>query len=148
MISRNVNGEPVDLATDVATIASLPDRLAVHHSGRTDTALVVRDGKRVLVSYLGNQYVVEPKASSRRESSAESSSGELTAPMPGQITDVRVELNANVKKGDVIVVMEAMKTQQPLVAPFDGVVASISVTVREQVNEGAVVAVVVPIMTP
>lgn len=68
----------------------------------------------------------------------------MRAPMPGQIVDVLVERGANVTKGEKILVLEAMKTQQPFTAPFDGVVEKLDVTKGQQVAEGAVLAVVKP----
>ena len=49
-----------------------------------------------------------------------------------------------VTKGQVIVVVEAMKTQQPFVAPFDGTVTSVKVDKNDQVADGQVLAVVEP----
>ncbi len=145
-IKRLVNGAAADLTTGIAEISVGSDRLMVRTSTGTNSAVSVRDGKRVLVSYRGLQYVVEPIPVGGTANTGEVGSGELRAPMPGVIADVRVEEGAKVSKGQVIVVLEAMKTQQPLVAPFDGVVTSLNVAVREQVNEGVILAVVEPIM--
>lgn len=67
--------------------------------------------------------------------------GSLLAPMPAAVTQVAVEAGQSVAKGDVIVVLEAMKMQHTLTAPADGVVAELNVSVGQQVESGAVLAV-------
>ncbi len=68
--------------------------------------------------------------------------GSLLAPMPAAVTQVAVEAGQTVQKGDVIVVLEAMKMQHTITAPADGVVAELDVSVGQQVESGAVLAVI------
>jgi acetyl/propionyl-CoA carboxylase alpha subunit len=63
---------------------------------------------------------------------------ELKAPMPGLIVDIRVELGQLVRKGDPLLVLEAMKMENILKAPSDGVVGNIKVALRDNVNKGQV----------
>jgi propionyl-CoA carboxylase alpha chain len=70
--------------------------------------------------------------------------GSLLAPMPAAVTQVAVEAGQGVRKGDVIVVLEAMKMQHTVTAPADGVVAELDVRVGQQVESGAVLAVIDP----
>ncbi len=51
----------------------------------------------------------------------------VVAPMPGTILDMKVSVGQNVKKGDVICVLEAMKMENDIPAPCDGVVMSVNV---------------------
>ena len=60
--------------------------------------------------------------------------------MPGKILGVKANAGDAVKKGQVIVVLEAMKMENDIVAPQDGTVASINVTVGQSVESGAVLA--------
>jgi len=69
--------------------------------------------------------------------------GSLLAPMPASVTTVAVEAGQQVAKGDVILVLEAMKMQHTITAPSDGVVAELDVSVGQQVESGAVLAVIV-----
>lgn len=62
--------------------------------------------------------------------------GTITAPMPGTITDVRVSQGDTVKRGDTLMILEAMKMENELKAPFDGVVSAIEVTKGAAVNAG------------
>lgn len=62
----------------------------------------------------------------------------ITAPMPGKILDVKVSAGASVKRGQVVVVLEAMKMENEIVAPEDGVVADVAVSVGASVEAGDV----------
>lgn len=76
------------------------------------------------------------------KASAPVSAGSVTvdAPMPGNILDVKVSNGASVKKGDVIMVLEAMKMENDIVAPQDGTVASINVNKGDTVEAGQTLA--------
>ncbi len=62
---------------------------------------------------------------------------EVTAPMPGNILDIKVANGAAVKKGDVLLILEAMKMENEIVAPCDGTV-TIATTKGSAVETGAV----------
>ena len=67
---------------------------------------------------------------------------QVTAPMPGTILKVNVTQGAAVKKGDILVVLEAMKMENEILAPKDGTVAQIAVTKGATVDTGALLAVI------
>ncbi len=62
----------------------------------------------------------------------------INAPMPGKILKVVATVGAAVKKGEVLVVLEAMKMENDIVAPQDGTVASVNVSVGQNVETGEV----------
>jgi biotin carboxyl carrier protein len=62
----------------------------------------------------------------------------ITAPMPGNILKVNVANGQAVKKGDVLLVLEAMKLENEILAPADGTVSSVNVTAGQTVDSGAV----------
>lgn len=64
----------------------------------------------------------------------------VNAPMPGKILAVKANAGQAVKKGDVLVVLEAMKMENEIVAPQDGTIASVNVTVGSSVEAGEVLA--------
>lgn len=64
----------------------------------------------------------------------------VNAPMPGKILAVKASAGQAVKKGDVLIVLEAMKMENDIVAPQDGTVASVSCAVGDQVEAGALLA--------
>lgn len=63
--------------------------------------------------------------------------GSLAAPMPGKVIQVLVEAGAAVKKGEALLILEAMKMEHTITAPADGVVKEILFAAGEQVPEGA-----------
>lgn len=65
---------------------------------------------------------------------------EVAAPMPGKILNVKAGVGTAVKKGDVILILEAMKMENDVVAPEDGTVASINVSAGDAVEAGDVLA--------
>jgi glutaconyl-CoA/methylmalonyl-CoA decarboxylase subunit gamma len=77
----------------------------------------------------------EPQPST--QSAPAVSGGEVVeAPMPGNILNVAVKVGDMIKKGQVLVVLEAMKMENEIVAPVDGKVVSVGVSKGETVNAG------------
>ena len=64
----------------------------------------------------------------------------INAPMPGKIVDVKVKVGDAVKKGQTVLVLEAMKMENDIVAPKDGTVASINAAVGSAVEAGETIA--------
>ena len=64
----------------------------------------------------------------------------ITAPMPGKIVAVKAQAGASVKKGDAVLVLEAMKMENEICAAQDGVIASVEVAVGDMVEGGDVLA--------
>ena len=66
---------------------------------------------------------------------------QVTAPMPGTILKVNAAQGAAVKKGDILVVLEAMKMENEIMAPRDGTVAQVAVSKGSTVDTGALLVV-------
>jgi len=62
----------------------------------------------------------------------------VTAPLPGTITTIKVAAGQAVKKGDVVVIMEAMKMANEIVSEWDGTVSGVNVQQGASVNVGDV----------
>ncbi|WP_426126530.1 acetyl-CoA carboxylase biotin carboxylase subunit [Pseudomonas sp. DWP1b1] len=65
---------------------------------------------------------------------ADASSGTVKAPMDGAIVDVRVSAGDSVTKGQLLLVLEAMKMEHPLTAGIDGVIKGVQVIAGDQVR--------------
>ena len=70
------------------------------------------------------------------------SEGTITAAMPGTITDVKVSQGDSVKRGDTVLILEAMKMENEIKSPIDGIVSSIEVTKGASVNAGMTLMVI------
>lgn len=145
-MKRYVNGDEHELTTGHATVEPIADRLVVHTSQGRESALTVRVGDTTHVSFRGRQYAVTTKSGGRGTAGVAASSGEIRAPMPGTIVDVKFASGDEVKKGDIVVILEAMKTQQPFSAPFDGIIEKIFVKTGDQASESEVLAIIQPIL--
>lgn len=64
----------------------------------------------------------------------------VSSSMPGKILAVKANVGDSVKKGQVILILEAMKMENEVVAPEDGTIASIDVTVGASVESGDTLA--------
>ena len=107
-------------------------------------------GKRLEVSLPGDLAVSSgagkgpsagPRRAARKGGGGAAASGDsLTAPMQGTVVKVAVEDGTTVEAGDTIVVIEAMKMEQPITAHKAGVVSGLAATVGETVTAGTVLA--------
>lgn len=88
--------------------------------------------------------VYAPKAAPAPKAASVSSGAEgsvkISAPMPGKVLSVKVSAGTRVAKGQVIMILEAMKMENEIVASQDGTVASINVNEGASVEAGAVLA--------
>ena len=66
----------------------------------------------------------------------------VSSPMPGNILAVNVANGAAVKKGDVLMILEAMKMENEIMSPCDGTILSVNVTKGASVETGAVLCVI------
>ena len=97
--------------------------------GGTDYTLFMKGGSRRL-------RLVDPLDVTQYEVTA-SADAVIRAPLPGKIIDLKVKVGDRVSKGQVLLVLEAMKMEHSLAAPADGTVKSLRYAVGEQVPEGA-----------
>ncbi|MEU0316017.1 biotin carboxylase N-terminal domain-containing protein [Nocardioides sp. NPDC006273] len=117
--------------------------------GERQTVVVEVGGKRLSVSLpagLGGLAVgggagaaKKPKRAAKKAGAA-ASGDSVASPMQGTIVKIAVEEGQEVAEGDVVVVIEAMKMEQPLKAHKAGVITGLSATVGETVANGAVIA--------
>jgi 3-methylcrotonyl-CoA carboxylase alpha subunit len=82
----------------------------------------------------GHVVTLAPPATGR--SRVRSSRHELSAPMPATVVKVLVEVGARVKRGDTVLMLEAMKMELPIRAPHDGHVTAVNCEAGELVQPG------------
>jgi 3-methylcrotonyl-CoA carboxylase alpha subunit len=98
---------------------------------------VRRDGDMFHVFANGAHYPLACNDPMAHAGESEAEGGRLTAPMPGKVVAVLAAKGQEVKKGDALVIMEAMKMEHTIAAPHDGVVDEILYSVGDQVADGA-----------
>ncbi|HEX5032882.1 MAG TPA: biotin/lipoyl-containing protein [bacterium] len=74
-------------------------------------------------------------ADTRRAAKAGAQAGDLSSPMPGKVIQVLVREGEAVKKGDLLMVLEAMKMEHKVLAPRDGVLGKIHFQAGERVGQ-------------
>ena len=78
-----------------------------------------------------------PKSGKATPSVPATSASTITAPMPGDIVEVKVKVGDSVSPGDVVCVLEAMKMKNMIYAGASGVIASVDVIAGQSVGYGA-----------
>ncbi|MEI7545993.1 MAG: acetyl/propionyl/methylcrotonyl-CoA carboxylase subunit alpha [Mycobacteriaceae bacterium] len=105
---------------------SLPDGLALANGGGSADAGVIRK---------------KPKPRKRGSHGGAAASGDaVTAPMQGTVVKVAVEEGQTVSVGDLVVVLEAMKMENPVTAHKDGVITGLAVEAGAAITQGTVLA--------
>jgi propionyl-CoA carboxylase alpha chain len=117
--------------------------VAIHQAGEgtIDLALggqrlqfdIQRNGMQWLV-HGDNGDLVLTESPRYPDASGVDAGGGLTAPMPGAVLTTEVAAGDTVAKGDLLVILEAMKMEHRIVAPRDGTVAQVHVDVGDQVD--------------
>ena len=75
-----------------------------------------------------------------KKNTVSSGNVKVNSPMPGKILAVKTSVGQAVKRGDVLMVLEAMKMENEIVAPEDGTVANVLVNVGSMVEAGDLLA--------
>jgi biotin carboxyl carrier protein len=79
-----------------------------------------------------------PAAAPAAPAAPAGSGSPVKAPLPGTVTELKVDVGDTVKQGDVVLVLEAMKMQNNIESEYNGTVTSITVKQGETVMEGSV----------
>ncbi len=117
------------------------DGIDVEIGGRRIDARVTRDGD---VIHIGGpngdvSFQIEPRF---KLPGADDDAGGFVARMPGKVIELRVGVGDRVTTGDTVLVLEAMKMENPVRAAEDGVVTEVRVAEGDQVEAGTVLIVV------
>jgi len=126
-----LNDQPVSLTTDKGM------ELHIKVGERAVHGTVLRDGEQFHVFTGGAHYTLHYNDPMAHAGETEAEGGRLTAPMPGKVVAVLVGKGQDVKKGEPLVIMEAMKMEHTIAAPHDGLVEDVLYAVGDQVADGA-----------
>ena len=131
-----LNRRPAESQEISGEFAGGGNTLVVTVRGQQRHITVVRDGD-VLVLLEGGRCSRLPHPDSIRSSTGRAAvGGGLRAPMPGRVVAVHAKPGARVKRGEVLLVLEAMKMEHTISAPADGVVSRVCFSTGDLVDEG------------
>ena len=122
---------------DLSLVARDGVDLSIRLGDRQLRGAVLRDSDTFHVFTSGRHFTLVYTDPMAHAGAAEAVGGRLTAPMPGKVVAVLASNGQQVKKGDALVIMEAMKMEHTIAAPGDGVVEEILYAVGDQVADGA-----------
>jgi len=111
--------------------------LAVVLDGVRGHAMVLDHGSETGVILSGESWrliEIDPLAAYERD---DPGAGRLTAPMPGRVAQVLVEVGDAVRRAEPLMIIEAMKMEHTVTAPVDGIVDAVRFGVGDLVEEGA-----------
>lgn len=145
-VSLEKAGFRVDGVAQDAEIRVISDvELHVVSNGKSYTVFVEavkREEKQVLLNIGGKRAEVslttemdQLLAKMGLSGMAAKKASDIKAPMPGLIRGISVEVGAAVKKGDAVIILEAMKMENVIKSPNDGVVKKIAVKIGESVDK-------------
>jgi 3-methylcrotonyl-CoA carboxylase alpha subunit len=104
--------------------------------GRQRRITVIRDGDVLTLLESGHCSRLPHPDSERCGAGRAVVSGGFRAPMPGRVVAVHTKAGAAVKRGEVLLVLEAMKMEHAITAPADGVVSRVHFAAGDLVDEG------------
>jgi propionyl-CoA carboxylase alpha chain len=126
---------------NIHLVTHAPDRVVLEIDGvRRAFDVAAYDGLVCVDSSLGS--VALTPVPRFTDPAQQVSAGSLLAPMPGVVTRVGVQVGDQVRQGQPLLWLEAMKMEHTISAPADGVVGELMVEAGQQVEVGAVLAVV------
>ena len=108
--------------------------------GGPEEADLLDAGEALILFEGGSAFAFSATPPEPEAGAAAGGDGAVSAPLPGKVAAVSVAEGARVSRGDILLVVEAMKMEHGLAAPFDGIVETLSAAVGDQVREGEVLA--------
>ena len=119
------------------TVGDIEDNVAnVEVNGTSYSVKIDAPKKEAVAPKPVVRHVATPAAAPAASKPAASSKSGVKSPLPGVILDVKVNVGDEVKKGDVVVILEAMKMENNINADRDGKITAINVSKGESVLEG------------
>ena len=115
-----------------------PGHLKILIGERYIKAIVTESDKEKFVFQDGKVFKVKPVelTGRRKQKKKESHENDLDSPISGKIVTVKVQKDDKVKKGDVLIVIEAMKMEYLIRAPYNGIIKKINFKENDQIEIG------------
>jgi 3-methylcrotonyl-CoA carboxylase alpha subunit/acetyl-CoA/propionyl-CoA carboxylase biotin carboxyl carrier protein len=153
MIRSQLDGiEPSQPPLQWKVIDWNPPLLTLEVEGEVRSVVLSGSTHKAQVGWQGRAFAVGTRRTESNQTESNqtdpSASGDLSAPMPGTVIEVKVTVGEQVSAGQVLVVLEAMKMEMAIRSPRDGSIRSISVTRGDPVVAGSMLVELDPQQEP
>lgn len=113
-----------------------PGQLKIKIGDRIIKSVITEGEKEKFVFVDGDVFKVKPVELTGRKKTNKKEEGDLSSPISGKVVTIKVKNGESVKKGDVLMVIEAMKMEYLIRAPFDGKIQKINFKEKDQIEIG------------
>ena len=124
-----------------------PPLLTLEVEGEVRTLVLSGSTHKAQVGWRGQSFSTGAQRTDSDPTSA-TATGNLSAPMPGTVIEVKVTVGDPVSAGQVLMVVEAMKMEMAIRSPRDGTIRSISVSGGDAVVAGSILVELDPLQAP
>ncbi|MFH0766073.1 MAG: acetyl-CoA carboxylase biotin carboxyl carrier protein subunit [Calditrichota bacterium] len=141
-VTLNINGK----STDIEAAKTEPPGFLLKFDGQNVRGWALRQGDKIYVQ-LPNRTLVFDDVTNERTVGGGGSGGfadSVVSPMPGSVIKVNVAPGETVKKGQTLVIVEAMKMENEVRAPSEAIVAKVLVKAGQQVGAGETLVTLTP----
>ena len=113
-----------------------PGHLKIKIGDRLIKSVITEGEKEKFIFLDGNVFKVKPVELTGVKKTKKKEEGDLSSPISGKVVNIKVKNGDKVKKGDVLMVIEAMKMEYLIRAPFNGKVKKINFKEKDQIEIG------------
>ena len=113
-----------------------PGQLKIKIGDRLIKSVITEGEKEKYVFIDGDVFKVKPVELTGMKKTKKKDDGDLSSPISGKVVNVKVKSGDRVKKGDVLMVIEAMKMEYLIRSPFDGKVKKVNFKEKDQIEIG------------
>jgi len=113
-----------------------PGQLKIKLGDRVIKSVITQGEKDKFVFVDGNVYQVKPVELTGVKKTKKKIEGDLSSPISGKVVGIKVKSGDRVKKGDVLMVIEAMKMEYLIRAPYNGKVKKVNFKEKDQIEIG------------
>ena len=114
-----------------------PGQLKIKIGDRVIKSVITEGNREKYVFVDGFVFKVKPvELTGKKKPSKKQEEGDLTSPISGKVVSVKVKKGDKVKKGEVLIVIEAMKMEYLIRAPYDGKITKVNFKDKDQIEIG------------
>jgi len=113
-----------------------PGQLKIKIGDKIIKSIITEGEKEKYVFVEGAVFKVRPVELTGMKKRKKKEEGDLSSPISGKVVNIKVKKGDSVKKGDVLMVIEAMKMEYLIRAPYDGKIKNVNFKVNDQVEIG------------